>query len=167
MSYAKEFDWIPISDSTPEFHFGNSGPVNMWIEFQKSDLSLWRGSFECGETNSRHIIKQADNEFIIIASGIGYRIKNETNSLKSKINLDDIIFGTRINDYQCLLANWMGFYILDSNDELTELRNLNTLDWIEILDENDKRILGEFDSSRYQWKRKKFEFDKTNQQLTI
>jgi hypothetical protein len=167
MSYAKEFNFVPISDSTPEYHFGNSGPVNMWIEFQKSDYSIWRGSFECGESRCREIIEQENNEFIIIANGIGYRIDNDTNSLKSKVDLDNIIFGTKINNKECLIANWMGLYILDSENNLTEIENLNSLDWIKIEEQNDEKIIGKFDSSSYQWETKYFEFNKLTKKVNI
>lgn len=167
MSYAKEFNFIPTSDSTPEYHFGNSGPVNMWVEFQKSDCSIWRGSFECGESRTREILEQKNNEFIVIAQGIGYRIENDSNSLKSKIDLDNIIFGARINDGECLIANWMGLYILDSEDNLTEIENLNSLDWIMIEEQDDEKIIGKFDSSNYQWKTKYFEFNKLTKKVEI
>ena len=167
MSYAKEFNFIPTSDSTPEYHFGNSGPINMWIEFQKSDYSIWRGSFECGESKTREILEQKNNEFLIIAQGIGYRIDNDSNSLKSKINLDNIIFGAVINGYECLIANWMGLFIIDSEDKLTEIKNLNTLDWIIIEEQNEEKIIGKFDSSNYQWKTKYFEFNKLTKELEI
>ena len=167
MSYAKEYNYTPISDSTPEFHFGQSTPVSMWIEFQKSDFSLWRGSFECGESKARKIIGQEGNEFIIIADGNGYRIDNDNHLLKSKIDLDNIIFGAKINDKECLLANWTGFYILNSENELTQLKNLNSLEWIELDEENDNRLSGKLDSSRYQWKTRTFVFDKKNKKLKI
>jgi len=167
MSYAKEYNFIPFSDSTLECHFGNSGTINMWIEFQKSNYSIWRGSFECGESGAREILEQKNNEFVVIAQGIGYRIDNDSNSLKSKIDLDNIIFGAIINDRECLIANWMGLYILDSEDNLTEIENLKSLDWIVIEEHDDEKIIGKFDSSKYQWNTKHFEFNKLTRKVEI
>lgn len=167
MSYAKEFDSIPLSDATPEFHFGNCSAINMWVEFQKSDFSIWRGSFECGETETRTIIEQINNTFIVVSSGIGYQIDNDTSSLISKIKLDDILFAQRVNNSNCLLANCMGFYFLDAKNNLTKIEPLNSIDWIEISECNEKKITGEFESSHYQWKKKCFEFDIASRMIKI
>ncbi|PPK92764.1 hypothetical protein LY01_02849 [Nonlabens xylanidelens] len=167
MSYAEELNVVPISDSTPEYHFGRIMPVNMWVEFQKSDHSIWRGSFECGESEVRSILEQDEGKVVIIAGGIGYVIDNDSNSLKSKINLDNVIFISKINNQECLLVDWSAFYILNMNYELIEIKNLNSIYGVSAVFEDDQKIVGAFESSIYQGETRYFEFDKIKKYIEI
>ena len=168
MSYARELNSIPISDGTPEIHFGNSqGDYFMWVEFQKTDGTIWRGSFSCGETTTRTVIELENEKHIVIANGIGYIIDNATNALDSKISKDEILCCEKINSTKCLLADYDGFYILSATNSFNTLCELLSVDWVEIETNDEEKIIGKIEAAEYQWKMRHFMFDKKTEQFTI
>lgn len=160
MSYAKEYDWLPISSSIPEFHFGGISEVNMWIEFETTNFEIWRGSFECGEKGLRKILEISDKNYLIIANGKGYIINNDLKTLQTEIELEGILSIKKINETEYLIVNWEGIYVMDIKGNLKVISKLIFLDEFNIESENEKEIIAQFISSIYQWKIMYFIFNK-------
>jgi len=165
MSYAREYDWVPISNSIPEYHFGKSGKVNMWIEFEKSNGQLWRGSFECGFKGERKII-EFDDYFFVFADGIGYKINNDSNSLEFRTE-NEYIFAHKVNEKEIVVVNWKGLFILNERNEIVLIKNLLDLDLFELIGENSISIIGKFESSEFQWERRYYRLNKETKKIEI
>ena len=160
MSYAIEYDSVPISSSIPEFHFGNTGPVNMWVEFQTSDYQIWRGSFECGENGVREIVDIGDNRFIIIANGKAYLIDNDLKVLIRVLDYDNITFVHKININEVLIVNYLGVAIVNDKGMIKLVVEFLDLDEFVILNEDENYILAKVLASDFQWEERFLILDK-------
>ena len=167
MSYAREYDWIPISNSIQEIHFGKTSSVNMWIEFETSKYEIWRGSFECGENGKRVIIEIGNSEYIIVANGKGYIINSDLKKLNTEIELEEIIDIYKLNANEYLIANYEGISIINTKGELKTITNMLILDEFSVENEDEEYITAKFVSSIYQWKNMYFKFDKNQRTFEI
>ncbi|MDO1449174.1 hypothetical protein Q0590_23055 [Rhodocytophaga aerolata] len=168
MGKAKELDGVPISDSTPEFHFGLTSPNCRWVEFEKNNYSAWRGSFTNDEYGINKVIALSDNnEFLVIAMGAGYWIDNELNALIFRVPLESISFAAKINEKEVLVANWMGFYLLQSDSQLVKVEHMSDLGSIKVEQEDSIMVKGKLEAYDFDWEEVPFQFDKQTKQLTI